>query len=290
MKKVSVITSLLSLTLAACSSSDSSNQVQQSFTIPFAAEANNVAIDCDTQLTGLGTENSNADVLDFRFYIHDIALTDADNNTYPFSLDVNDWQQANIALLDFANKDDSCSGATKDTHKEISGSVLAPADTSFTGIEFTVGVPSDLNHEDRVEATTPLNITGLHWNWQNGYKFMRLDVAPVGGVNSGSETAWNFHLGSTNCSGDPQLDETVTCDRPNRPDIAINNFDPTSDTVLIDYGQLVLNSDLTTNMGHSGCMSGATDPQCAAVFTQLGMDVTSGDVDNALTQAVFSVQ
>lgn len=290
MKKITLTTALLCAGLSACSNSSSDDAISHSITIPFAAEANNVAVDCDTQLTGLGTENSNAQVLDFRFYIHDIALRDAGNNTYPLTLEQNDWQNTEVALLDFTNKDSSCSGTAKQIRTEVSGTVQANPEVIFTGLDFTLGLPSHLNHEDRVTATSPLNISSLHWNWQNGYKFMRLDVAPVGGVNSGSETAWNIHLGSTNCSGDPQIGETVTCTRPNRPEISLDSFDVESDTVLLDYGQLVLNSDLTSNAGHSGCMSGATDPECAALFSQLGMDVATGQADNALTQSVFSIQ
>ena len=120
---------------------------------------------------------------------------------------------------------------------------------------------------------------------------MRLDVAPVGGVNAGASTAWNFHLGSTDCTGDPQLGEAVTCGRPNRPEITLDNFDPVLNTVLIDYSDLIANSDISVGAGGApGCMSGATDPECAAVFAQLGMDVSTGEADNALTQTVFSVQ
>ena len=281
--------------LAACSSGGDDTETR-SVTINFAAEANNIAVDCDTQLSGLGTQNSNASINDFRFYVHDVALLDAAGNRYALSLAQDTWQQSNVALLDFTNKDTTCTGAAKDTRTLVEGSVTLPTGRVLTGVEFKLGVPASLNHEDRAIATAPLDITGLHWNWQNGYKFARLDVAPAGGITRPSDagfnaTSWNFHLGSTNCSGDPQLNETVTCARPNRPAIRLTNFDSEQDQILLDYGQLIATQNLTEDQGGApGCMSASTDAECAGVFTALGMDVSTGETDPALTQTVFSVQ
>lgn len=291
MTKTLLMVACSAFILSACSSSSSSDQTSLDVTIPFAAEANGVAIDCDTQLTGLGTNNSNANVTDFRFYLHDVRLIDIDGLEYPLTLTGNAWQQENLALLDFTNKESACSGATKESNTEIQGTIYASPSVQFTGVAFMLGVPSNLNHEDTVAAASPLNITSLHWNWQNGYKYMRLDVAPLGGVNAGASTTWNFHLGSTNCSGDPQLNETVSCGRPNRAEITLSNFDPSANTILLDYGALLASSDITADAGGAaGCMSGATDPECADIFEHLGMDVVTGSMDGSLSQSVFSVQ
>ncbi len=283
--------------LMACSSSDSdsTNETRQ-VTVPFAAEASNLNIDCDTRLTGLGTATTDVDVLDFRFYIHALALRDAEGNRYAVSLTENIWQQDSIALVDFTNKADSCAGAAKDTHTEISGTVEVPEGTEFNSVEFVLGVPSSHNHEDRVTASSPLDIASMHWNWQNGYKHGRLDVAPVGGISRPTDvgysaSSWNIHLGSTDCVGDPELDETVTCGRINRPLIRLDNFDPAVDTVLLDYEALVAGNNLSQDEAAApGCMSGATDPECAEVFAALGLDVSTGAADALLTQSVFRVQ
>ncbi|MCH2157475.1 MAG: metallo-mystery pair system four-Cys motif protein [Oleiphilaceae bacterium] len=285
--------------LAACSSGGSTNVnalQEQDVSIAFAAEANNVSIDCDTQLTGLGTNNTNADIREFRFYVHDIRLTDDQSNEYALDLEDNAWNHENVGLLDFMNKDTSCSGATKNTNTQVEGTVSAPANVAFTGITFSLGIPSELNHADRATAVAPLDQTSMHWNWQNGYKFARLDVAPVGGIIRPSDlgfsaSSWNFHLGSTNCSGDPQLGETVTCARPNRPPIALTNFDPSSQQIVLNFDNLVSNSDLTQDLdGAPGCMSGATDPECASIFEALGLDVAIGSEHSSVTQTVFSVR
>jgi uncharacterized repeat protein (TIGR04052 family) len=284
--------------LAACSSSNDSavesNEVRD-VSIAFTAEANNVAIDCDTQLTGLGTQNTNAALKEFRIYVHDVALLDDQGNAYSVTLDANEWQYQNLALLDLMSKDTSCSGAAKPTNTAIAGEVSVPPNTALTQVRFTLGVPNALNHQDRATAPAPLDAASMHWNWQNGYKFARFDIAPLGGISRPSDagfssTTWNFHLGSTNCVGDPQLNEAVTCGRPNLPVIELTNFDATSDTVVIDYGKLVESQNVSQDLGGaSGCMSGATDPECAAIFTALGLDVSTGKADANLTQTVFRV-
>lgn len=283
--------------LAACSSSsDDTPTTTEDVTINFAAEANNIAIDCDTQLTGLGTQNTNATVNDFRFYVHDVALTDAQDNRYALSLDQNGMQYQNVALLDFTNKDTSCSGEAKDTSTRVTGSVTVPEGTELTGVAFTLGVPSELNHADQVSAEAPLNAIGLHWAWETGYKFARLDVAPVGGITRPgdadfSSTSWNFHLGSTNCAGDPRQGETVVCTRPNRPQIELTNFDVQSDAIVLDYGMLVADQNLTQDLAvKPGCMSATTDPECDEMFSALGLALSTGEVDVNATQSVFRVQ
>jgi len=290
---------LVATFLTACSGSggdSSDNLVTRDISIPFVAEASNLTIDCDTRLTGLGTAPSDADLLDFRFYVHDMVLTDEAGTRYTTTFEQNTWQRDDLALVDLANKADSCSGDVKDTHSEVTGTVRVPAGTVLSGLEFTLGVPSALNHADRATAEAPLDRAGMHWNWQNGYKFVRVDVAPVGGMSRPTDagysaTAWNFHLGSTDCTGDPQLGETVVCGRSNRPVVSLENFDPDLDAVLFDYEQLIGANDLSVDEAAApGCMSGATDPECAAIFTALGMDVSTGAVDNTITQTVFRVQ
>lgn len=284
--------------LSACSSSNSSDVAateERDVAIAFAAEANNVAIDCDTQLTGIGSPSTNAAVKEFRFYIHDVNLLDDEGNAYTLQLDNNTWNYQDLALLDFMNKDTSCSGSTKEMNKDVNGTVSVPPSTKLTGLRFTLGVPSNLNHIDRVTAPTPLDQASLHWNWQNGYKFARLDVAPTGGITRPSDAGfsapvWNFHLGSTNCVGDPQTGDDISCARPNRPRIELNNFDHSADTVTLDFSALVANIDLSQDIGGKpGCMAGATDPECAEPFKALGMDVSTGKADSTITQTVFRV-
>lgn len=283
----------LAVALAGCSSSNDPTAQTVEVSIPFEATANNVAIACETPLSGLGTAGSDAVLKDFRFYIHDVTLTTDQSRELALMLDDNDWQADGVALVDFQNVDTTCDGEAKSTHTDVTGSVTLNPGESVTGLAFKVGIPSALNHQNQVAAEAPFNLQPLFWSWQTGYKFMRLDVAPTGGITRPSDgtwsgTVWNVHLGSTNCSGDPTLGEAVTCARSNRPQIVLADFDPTTDTVVVDYGVLVEASNLgQDDGGPAGCMSGATDPECAEIFNALGLDLTTGAVDESLTQTVF---
>jgi len=290
--------------LTACGSSNNNNDsdtvtggVQsQAVTIPFEAMANGTPIDCDTTLTGLGVSGSDADLKDFRFYVHNLKMGTDQGREVAVTLDDNLWQSKGIALVDFQNKGDACDGDEKQTHKEITGSVPLDSGESVNSISFTIGVPSDLNHEDQTSASTPLNIASMFWSWQTGYKFMRFDVAPTGGlIRPGdptySNSTWNFHLGSTDCVGDPQLGETVICGRNDRPQVTLTNYDPQTNTIMLDYSELVAGANLGADEGGApGCMSGATDPECSSVFNKLGLDMVSGEVDSTNPQTVFSLQ
>ena len=290
------------LLLAACSSSsdsnssssnDSDSRIEIPITIPFSAQASGLSVDCAATFTGLGVANASGSILDFRFYVHNVTLISDSGGRYEVTLDDNNYQGGGVGLVDFQDMDDTCSGAVASTNKQITGSVTADEDVVFNDLEFTIGVPANLNHEDPSAATGHLNILGMHWNWQGGYKHIRMDVAVVGGA----VPSWNFHLGSTGCTPDPtdplNTGAAVSCDRTNLPIVSLANFDPASDTVLVDYGELVSTSDVSANAGGApGCMSGQTDPECAAIFSKLGMDVTLDDSTENYqsgTQTVFSV-
>ncbi len=263
----------------------------RNITLPFKAVAAGVDIACNTTYT-LGSADTAATLEDFRFYVHDLRLVTSAGTEVPVTLEQNDWQNGTVALLDFQNKADKCAGADKPLHTAITGTV--PNDnTTITGVRFNIGVPEDRNHLLSSSAPSPLNTAALFWSWQSGYKFMRLDFAPVDGgtlTAGGVFTAWNFHLGSTGCTGLPQNGDTVTCSNLNRPAIELTGFDPATASIQLDYSALVANSNIGADAGGaSGCMSGTTDPECPELFTSLGLNLASGTVDSSLLQTAFSV-
>jgi len=260
--------------------------------IPVKAIANGVQLDCDAALTGLGTAGTDARLLDARFYLHDVALVAADGSQDLITLDANEWQAHNLVLIDFQNRADNCGGEPKPTHALISGTVPDTGKT-YVGLKFVMGVPEALNHQNQTAATAPLNIPSLFWSWQSGYKFLRLDVAPVGGIirpgNAGfSATTWNIHLGSTDCSGDPQAGAVVSCSRLNRANVVLTPY-ALGQTLVFDYAALVAATNLGIDMaGPAGCMSGLSDPECQALFERLGIDFSSGLAKDG--QAVFRIE
>lgn len=238
--------------------------------ITFEAQVGAEAFGCDKTFTGVGSPPVDVTIADYRLYVHDVALHKADGTLVPITLDQDGlWQYQNLALLDFEDATGTCQNGTAETNKAVVGT--APAG-EYDGVAFKVGVPFELNHQDASVAPSPLNLSALFWNWNGGYKFIRIDSIPAG-----SDSAFNLHLGSTGCIDDG-AGGVSSCSRPNRPEVTLTGFDPLTTPIVIDYGAVVAGSDLQTNMGPPGCMSGATDTDCGPVFQRLGIDFADGSI------------
>lgn len=273
---------LASLGLTSCNGGSSSDakQVEISF-LPY------VGADpwtCGNALSNLGTTNETGEITDFRLYIHEVTLISDADDEYPVNLKNNDWQTAGVTLLDFANKA-GCDGETKATNMKAIGSYKAPADTLITGIKFSVGVPFDLNHANRLEAESPLNIASMNWNWQGGYKFVRIEATIA------DTKAYLFHLGSVGCDGDPGTGGTTGCTYENVPQIELSGFDIDESAVKIDFQALIQDTDLSGS-GPFNCHAMAAEADiCEGAFDNLGLDFYdgSGVIPQATTgQTVFT--
>ncbi len=242
--------------------------------IEFSAVVADAALACDTDYASVGTAGSATQIKDFRLFVHDIELMTSDDQSVAVNLDDSPWQAQGVALLDFENGTGECTG-TAETNKVVSGTIPS-SDAQFTGVRFMVGIPKSLNHLEQA-TVSPFNVTGMNWGWTNGYKFIRFDIPN-----------WNVHIGATGCAADG--DGNIECTNENRPEIELENFDYQTQSIQIDYAALVQGSDVSSDAGGaSGCMSGGTDPECNEVFTQLGLNLASGENDPTLMQTVFSV-
>jgi len=242
----------------------------QAVEINFEARVGNQAFKCTDKFTGVGTAATEISLTDFRFYVHDVRLTTADSKEVPVQLDQDGkWQLENLVLLDFEDKTGGCSNGTTEMNGKITGKV--PAGT-YTGLVFNIGVPFDLNHNDAATAPSPLNLTGLFWTWNDGYKFMRIDAVATGAG------PFLTHLGSTECVADAG-GKVTSCGRANRPVVQFAAFDVAKNKVVIDYGALVAKNDVSMNGGGApGCMSGKDDPECGPLLGQLGIHIQDGTV------------
>jgi uncharacterized repeat protein (TIGR04052 family) len=246
--------------------------------IAFEARVGAEIFSCQRTFSGLGTAKSEVEPLDFRLYVHDVRLVTEGGQEVPFALDQDGvWQHEGLALLDFEDKTGSCSNGTANLNTTLRGK--APAG-SYKGLRFKVGVPFALNHGDSAKAPSPLNLSTMFWSWNGGYKFLRADVRLKEGAPR------NFHLGSTGCQGG---DAVTSCSHPNRPEISLDSFDPSSGKVIVDYAALVADADLSKDGGGApGCMSGVDDPECAAIFPRLGLSLSTGAPEG--NQSAFRVE
>jgi len=263
---------------------------EQAVAIRFAAQVAGAPFSCQSTFEGVGAGADTLEPLDFRLYVHDLRLVDASGKEWDLTLEQDGlWQTADVALLDFEDKTGTCTNGTAPTNTVVRGTHgVLDEDVDFTGIRFKVGVPFAMNHVDMSTAPSPLNLSGMFWGWQGGYKFMRLDMKVRGAPDAGPAPHGEgggvvIHLGSTGCTLSAGTQSVTACSGPNRPEIALDGFDAAQDTIVLDYAALVAGIDLGTDPYPSpagdatiGCMSGKDDPECARVFEHLGLSLETG--------------
>ncbi len=260
----------------------------QTVTLDFRAAVNGADFACGA-VTGIGSTSENAQLDGLRMFISDLKLLGTGGELVDAPIVADDtWAQARVALLDF---EESC-GDAGSAGTNTSVEVTVPAG-EYTGVEFQLGLPFDLNHSDAssTDAAAPLNNAAMFWNWQGGYKFLRLDMK----TGADASTAWNMHLGSAMCMSDTAVTPPPTeCGRPNLPTITLDGYDLSTQTIVFDVGVLLAGTDVTMDaMGTPpGCLSMPPDEaECSDIFGRLGMDFATGAcADNCAGQQAFTVE
>ena len=283
-------------------------QETQEITVRFDARVGDQEFACGESYSGLGAEDTEVMATDFRFYVSDVSLINAAGEVVPLELEQDGkWQYETVALLDFEDRSGPCANGTPETRDQVVGTLPAG---DYQGLQFTLGVPFALNHDDATLAPSPLNLTSMWWNWQGGYKFVRIDLEPTmtmmsmegaeaeeagadHGAHGGSHgehggshseaSGFLIHLGSTGCQVPAGEQQPTECSNPNRTQIIFEDFDPEQDVVVADLTALVSNSDLTSNQPETapGCMSGVEDQDCDGIFGNLGL----GEADQSFFRA-----
>lgn len=234
--------------------------------IPFAATFANTPLSCD------GAAGVN--LTDLRFYVHQMSLVDASGERHSLELEIDDWQQSDLALLDLEDGSGSCLNGTSQVNAVVRGKAKG---RDLRGLEFTLGVPFGSNHGDPLKATPPLGDADMHWHWRGGYKFLRA------GIKAEDDSFW-IHLGSTGCEG--TIRNITGCNAPNRVVVSLDDFVP-GDTVVVDLAELVTDGALD-DATPGDCSSGPAEILCGTAFAAFGLQhATGGAVD---AQRVFSVQ
>jgi uncharacterized repeat protein (TIGR04052 family) len=235
-------------------------------TLTFAAKVGEEEFACGADYDGIGTTDAMITTSDFRFYVYDVRLvTDADEEVPVVIADDGMWALDGTVLLDFEDGTSGCDSGNSALNSTVSGTV---AEGTYTGVRFRMGVPFAQNHNiDAATAPPPLNVTSMWWNWQGGYKFLRID-----GSSSGI-AGWRQHLGSAGCDGSPAGGVTM-CTHPNIVAVELDGFDAVTHTIVADLALLLADTDIDTNteMTPPGCMASLDDPDCAGVFAHLGLD------------------
>ncbi len=254
--------------------------------IRFAGEFGGAPFSCANAHEGVGATGSTVEVADYRLYVSNIRLIGTDGAETPVALEQDGaWQLGDVALLDFEDGSGSCVNGTPPMNTTVRGTAPAGA---YAGLAFDVGVPFAVNHGDPTLMGSPLNLTAMFWNWQGGYKFVKLDLATAGQPMAAMQTAsdhagggasnmargWSLHLGSTGCaSASKTTSPGAECANPNRMSIRFDRFDPAANVVVIDPAPVLAGANVDVNAPETspGCMSFPGDADCLPVMTRLGL-------------------
>lgn len=269
------------LALAAVTALATPALADQPVTINFAAEMAGTPFTCAQAYDGIGVTNSTVEVADFRVVVTNARLIGADGAETPIALDQDGvWQLDNVALLDFEDATGTCVNGTPDMNTTLRGTVPAG---DYTGLAFDIGVPFDLNHGDPTLAASPLNLTAMFWNWQGGYKFIKVELSSTGlPVTHDANRGWALHLGATGCVSEARtVAPGAACANPNHVAVRFDSFDPAANTVVFDVAPVLAaaNVDMNTPETSPGCMSFPNDNDCVPVLQNLGLpfrDIAAG--------------
>jgi uncharacterized repeat protein (TIGR04052 family) len=243
----------------------------QPVTINFAAEIGGAAFSCTDTYDDIGATKASVAGSDYRMFVSAPALVRADGTLQPIALDQDGkWQLDDLALLDFEDGTAGCNGTgNADMNTALHGTV---PEGEYTGLAFNVAVPFEKNHGDPTLAPSPLNATGMFWNWRGGYRFVRIDMVPTDRADDGPK-GWFLHLGSTMCAADSKTESPSACANPNTMPVLFTDFDPANNVVVIDPAPVVADADLRVNAPETspGCMSFPNDDDCLTVMQKLGV-------------------
>jgi uncharacterized repeat protein (TIGR04052 family) len=257
-----------------------------SVSLQFRPRVGDETFSCDKTFANVGTSAASLTPADFRLFVSDFRLVTEDGTEVPLQLDqeLKPWQLDDLAFLDFENKTGACFGfGTTQTNAVVVGTVPT---AEYTGVKFAMGVPFERNHGNQATAPDPLSVESMFWSWQSGYKFLRIDT-----FDTVSSDEFRIHLGSTGCLGQPPVSPVTSCSRPNRAEVELGDFDPLSDSIIVDLGALLADSDIQVNTEDTppGCMSDPSDPECDPIFANLGISREDGTSDPS-QQKFFRVE
>lgn len=248
---------------------------EKKFSVRFSPQVGEQSLRCDASYPNIGKTGTTIQLLDFKMYVRDVTLVRANGEKHPLKLEQDGkWQRDAIALLDFEDGTGTCDTGSPETHVEVVGE--APDFNDYTGLEFKVGIPEEMNHLNGSVAPPPLNSSRMWWSWKGGYKFVSLEV------RSTRNASWFFHLGASGCTGSTA--EGYTCASTNQSTVALNGFNPEENQVVLDLAALYAGSDLDHAVDNktdhtAGCMSSLSDPECAALFSQVGLTADGSPTD-----------
>ncbi len=301
------------LAFVACGEEDHDHEPQP-FALQFSAIAGGRPAGCTERITGVGPNGQHsAGVSDVRFYVSNLRFSDAEGNPVEVTLEANEFQYNSadgaVALIDLTGNDvGTCASAaiafaegTARTNDKIVGNTLLE---DVTSVSFDVGLPQPLMKQ--VIATTtaeaaPSPMNEMYWSWASGYRHLVFNLAVE--TATGAKGEGYLHVGSRDCgpADGRALEDRAACTYVNSPKVALANFDLTTNQVVVDLSTMLDGLDFVSNIydpvtfeviGQGPgveCHSFPGAPDCAPLFSNLGLDFGTGQA-NPANNKVFKVK
>jgi uncharacterized repeat protein (TIGR04052 family) len=292
---------------------DTTTTVPEAFALRFEPTFEGRPVTCTTELAGLGPRAADrVGLSDLRFYVSNLRFSSAQGELSSLQLDRNEFQfedpAGSVSLIDLtSNTEGSCANTaiaqaegTGRTHETITGTLLGGPVTEVT---FDVGVPQALMKETIASnspegAPSPLN--EMYWNWASGYRHFVMNFTVQDGA-SGAGGGY-IHIGSRSCGPDDglALEDRDSCDFVNTPRVSLPLTDVATTTIHVDLGRLLAGVDFVAPVYDTAtfdvigegpgveCHSSPTQPDCTNVFSNLGLDMATGEASPS-SNLVFSV-
>jgi uncharacterized repeat protein (TIGR04052 family) len=251
---------LLLLSLSACSPTKN-NQVNKH--IKFVPSFAEQSLACNTRIS---IDDKFWSINELAFFISELRITD-EHTSYALTLVDNAWQSQNVALI---RQSPDC--AENRTNLRVSFSFEDSRDLFLTSNEslelrFSLGVPFEINHQNPVTQSSPLNDSSMFWAWRNGYKFIRWDMQ-----NEMSES-WSFHLGSVGCESAAMVRAPAQeCKFPNRIEVSLplklNSLQ--NNEVVINMDLSLILGDLMPSQSTTCMFSSIDEPSCQKLLNNSG--------------------
>lgn len=307
----------LALGLVACGddeTTDDHHHTLEAFSLGFSPMVGDRTVGCTDQMTGLGPDGQHRIAIsDLRFYVSNLKFYDADGESLEVELDANEFQynspDGQVALIDLTgNSEGSCAGnaialaeGTARTNSKISGKTVVEHATKVT---FDVGLPQPLMKKiiaanTAENAPSPMN--EMYWSWASGYRHLVVNL--VVETSTGTRGEGYLHVGSRDCgpADGKALEDRDQCTFVNTPKVELTGFDLSTDQVKLDLGALVGGLDFVTAIRDPEthavigqgpgleCHSSPSQPDCAVLLSNLGIDPTTG-ASTAASDRVFKVK
>ncbi|WP_205859255.1 MbnP family copper-binding protein [Pleionea sediminis] len=190
----------------------------------------------------------------FQFYIHALQFR-SQGQWVPATFEVPENNDPHVKLI----------GGVCNSNFDWKMTVKSPvAPKNIDAVQFKIGVPFELNHNNPLTQKSPLNQSDMFWVWQTGHKFLRLELT--------SETNdWIYHLGSTGCHSESAVRAPAkACKNPNVATVRIDVNE--LKTIGIDIKPLFEGIDLNSE---SSCKSEPANELCKHLLERTGLNSNS---------------